>query len=120
MRKQAKLSVESDALLVKVVGGSYEQRLSLARTLSDAGYQILDDEQLSATALTVSIEAGLSPRETEVLDCAAHGLTDKAIAADLGISIRTVRFHLDKAMRKLGAHNRTEAVMRSGVGKTFH
>jgi DNA-binding NarL/FixJ family response regulator len=55
------------------------------------------------------IEA-LTPRETEVLELLAEGLSNKGIAARLGISDQTVKFHVAAISGKLGAHNRTEAV----------
>lgn len=51
----------------------------------------------------------LTPREFDVLRRAADGHDNARIAADLGIAERTVKFHLQNAYRKLGAHNRTEA-----------
>ena len=51
----------------------------------------------------------LTPREFDVLREAADGHDNAAIAADLGIAERTVKFHLQNAYRKLGARNRTEA-----------
>jgi DNA-binding NarL/FixJ family response regulator len=53
----------------------------------------------------------LSLRETEVLRLAAKGLAAKAIAADLGISVRTVNGHLDSIFNKLGVSSRIEAVL---------
>jgi DNA-binding NarL/FixJ family response regulator len=49
--------------------------------------------------------AVLTPRERDVLDGVARGLTNKAIAADLGISRRTVEAHRESLMRKLEIHN---------------
>ncbi|WP_404480535.1 response regulator transcription factor [Novosphingobium sp. BL-52-GroH] len=46
----------------------------------------------------------LSPREREVLDGVVRGLTNKAIARELGISFRTVEIHRARMMRKLNAH----------------
>jgi DNA-binding NarL/FixJ family response regulator len=51
----------------------------------------------------------LTPRETEVLGFVAEGLSNKAIAARLGISDQTVKFHVAAICGKLGAANRTEA-----------
>ena len=52
----------------------------------------------------------LTARETEVLELLAEGLSNKAIAARLGISDQTVKFHVASIGGKLGAANRTEAV----------
>jgi|SRR3954452_419488 DNA-binding NarL/FixJ family response regulator len=63
-----------------------------------------DDEPLVET---------LTPRETQVLELVADGLPNKAIAARLGVSDETVKFHLASVFGKLGASNRTDAVRRA-------
>ena len=55
---------------------------------------------------------GLTPREIEVLELVAEGLSNKAVAVRLGISDQTVKFHLTSISGKLGAANRTDAVRR--------
>jgi DNA-binding NarL/FixJ family response regulator len=57
--------------------------------------------------------ANLTEREIEVVRLAAKGYTNKAIAAQLTISDRTVQGHLAKVYDKLHAASRTEAVMRA-------
>jgi DNA-binding NarL/FixJ family response regulator len=52
----------------------------------------------------------LTPRELEVLELLAKGMTNKEIAAELVITVRTVKFHVSSILRKLEARNRTEAV----------
>jgi DNA-binding NarL/FixJ family response regulator len=52
----------------------------------------------------------LTPRENEVLQMLASGLGNKEIAAKLGISEHTVKFHVASILGKLGAASRTEAV----------
>ena len=52
----------------------------------------------------------LTPREIEVLRMMAEGLGNKEIAARLGISDHTVKFHISSILAKLGASTRTEAV----------
>jgi DNA-binding NarL/FixJ family response regulator len=52
----------------------------------------------------------LTARETDVLTLVADGLSNKAIAARLGISDETIKFHLTSIFGKLGASNRTDAV----------
>lgn len=51
----------------------------------------------------------LTQRELEVLRMVAAGLANKEIAAELGVSTNTVKFHVAQIMAKLGAMSRTEA-----------
>ena len=55
----------------------------------------------------------LTPRELEVLQLLAEGLSNKEIARRLGTSEHTVKFHVNAILGKLGAHSRTEAVTRA-------
>lgn len=52
----------------------------------------------------------LSPRELEVARMAAAGKANKVIAAELGISERTVEIHRGRAMRKLGLRTAPELI----------
>lgn len=54
--------------------------------------------------------ARLTPRETQVLRLIAHGMPSKAIAGELGIKERTVRWHVARIFAKLNATSRAEAV----------
>ena len=53
----------------------------------------------------------LSPREKEVLLCTARGMTGHRVAAELNITERTVQAHLTSVYNKLGAKNKTEAIL---------
>ena len=53
----------------------------------------------------------LSPRELEVLDMAALGLTNVQIGNRLHVSVHAVKFHLAAVYKKLGVANRTEAAV---------
>jgi len=55
----------------------------------------------------------LTAREVQVLELLAEGLPNKAIAARLGISDQTVKFHVASISGKLGASNRTDVVRRA-------
>ena len=52
----------------------------------------------------------LTPRELDVLAAIGAGSSNKAIARDLGISLHTVKFHIESLFRKLNARTRAEAV----------
>jgi ATP/maltotriose-dependent transcriptional regulator MalT len=54
----------------------------------------------------------LTPRETEVLNLIAQGLTNRAIAEALFISQSTVKVHVLHILEKLGVRSRTEAALR--------
>ena len=53
----------------------------------------------------------LTPRQAEVLESLSRGLTNKDIARQLGISDRSVDEHVEALLQKIGASNRTEAVV---------
>ena len=55
----------------------------------------------------------LTPREIEVLQLLAEGMTNRAIAQRLEISEHTVKFHVNAILGKLGAQSRTDAVVRA-------
>jgi DNA-binding NarL/FixJ family response regulator len=56
--------------------------------------------------------AQLTPREWEVLVAMARGLSNRDIAAELGIGLGTVRVHGHGIMQKLEVANRTQAVLK--------
>lgn len=52
----------------------------------------------------------LSPKKHKILTLLARGYTDKEIAQDLDMSIRTVQTHVSSIISTLNARNRTNAV----------
>ena len=112
-----------------VLVGQPGARVRLRRQLAGTSIDIVGeaatmdearDHGLAADGFVVAIDRALasdepiaeplSPREREVLELVAEGLPNKAIAARLGISDQTVKFHVASISGKLGAANRTEAV----------
>ena len=94
------------AIRVVHAGGSLLQPVVAARVL----------EHVASRARGVAPapdEIALTPRESSVLQLLARGRSNKQIAATLGVSERTVKFHVSALFTKLGATNRTEAVTRA-------
>ena len=63
-------------------------------------------------------ESGLTPRESQVLSHVAFGLSNEEISRSLGISIETVKEHVQNLLRKLAVNDRTQAAVwavQSGV-----
>jgi DNA-binding NarL/FixJ family response regulator len=90
-----------DAIRVVHGGGSLLQPAVASKLLK---------QMQSGTDRAASRPGELTLREIEVLHLLAQGQANKQIAARLGISERTVKFHVSSIFRKLEATNRTEAV----------
>lgn len=93
------------AIRVTMQGGSLLQPVVASKLLRHMG-------QREGTRLAPQpLYEALTERELEVLARLAQGMPNKEIAAHLVISERTVKFHVNAIMGKLGATNRTEAVV---------
>lgn len=77
-----------------VLSGSISLRLAHRRQVSHQG-----------------IEAKLTPREIDVLRLLGKGLTNKGIAQNLGLTLRTVEGYVSNVLAKLGVTSRTEAAL---------
>ncbi len=73
----------------------------------------LSPEVYLSTAPGLVLVEGLSERELEVLRLMSGGATNGMIASKLVITVGTVKSHINHILRKLDAHNRTEAVARA-------
>lgn len=67
-------------------------------------------------SLTANINAAqklrsLTPAQTRVMSCLSDGMLNKQIAFEMGISEATVKAHMTAIFRKLGANNRTQALL---------
>jgi len=84
----------------------------------DMGLLVIDPALSSLLNMPINREISplatpLTPRENEVLQLLAKGMTNKAIALKLGITQHTIKFHVNAIMGKLNAQSRTEAVVRA-------
>jgi DNA-binding NarL/FixJ family response regulator len=86
-----------DAVIKVSNGGS-----ALSATVARSVLSRISEQSHSGT--------GMSDRELQVLELAARGLTNKNIAKELFLSIRTVEAHMRNVFEKLGVSSRTEAV----------
>ena len=64
---------------------------------------------------TYAPTAKLTPRERQCLEWAAHGKSRTDIGQIIGLSPRTVKFHLENAQRKLNVARTTQAVLRAAL-----
>ena len=112
-------AVEAGAAGYLLKGAPREEVFAAVRAVA-AGRSLLTPVAASAVLRRVRGEASgtagapsLTARERSVLEQMALGLANKQIAAALGISERTVKFHVSSLFAKLGAANRTDAVLRA-------
>lgn len=98
---------------------SYAELRSIAARIEDAGLRerIADVERrlaaLTGEEAVTATDVRLSPRETDVLACAALGATNAEIAATLQLREGTVKAYLGAAMAKLDASTRHAAVAKA-------
>lgn len=70
------------------------------------------DDEDDLGDLTAGADVGLTPRERDVLEQLAAGLSNKRAARELGVSESTVKFHVQALYAKLGVQSRAGAVAR--------
>lgn len=97
-----------------------------AATLANALQQVLDGERwvpdaaLNATPIADDERAiaarvrELTPQQFRVLQMLGSGLLNKQIGYELGVTEATIKAHMSAILRKLGANNRTQAVLLAG------
>jgi len=71
-------------------------------------------------SLSADGDVPLTPRELEVLTLLAEGLSNKAIARRLGISVHTAKFHVGTLIDKFDAVGRTDAVAQAARRGVIH
>src|SRR6266480_1626288 len=89
------------------------EEISAAITAATAGLIALHPDVFRAPSHATALEAGertLTPRELEILEMMAEGISNQVLAHRLGISTYTVKFHVASILEKLRASSRTEAV----------
>ena len=105
---RAILSRESDPdNVLSAIYAVYDGLVLLSTATAESLAAVYGDQPLEVED---QVSEEITSRETEVLRMLAEGLVNKEIAARLGISEHTVKFHISSILDKLGASTRTEAV----------
>ncbi|PYX11621.1 MAG: DNA-binding response regulator [Acidobacteria bacterium] len=105
---RAILSRESDPDdVLSAIYAAYDGLVLLSTPTAESLAAVYGDQPLEVED---ELSEEITSRETDVLKMLAEGLVNKDIAARLGISEHTVKFHISSILDKLGASTRTEAV----------
>lgn len=103
---------ETDRAVLSAIAGPLDRAMRRARS----------QHRASAALATATVSpgsgrlAGLTDREFQVLQFAAQGCTNRAIARTMGVSPRTIAKHLEHTYRKLGVTSRAAAVYAATTG----
>jgi DNA-binding NarL/FixJ family response regulator len=106
-------ALDSGARGLALKAGAHEELADAVRTIADGGTYLdprLATQLLSASPQSTADAGGPSPREREVLQLLANGLTGEQVAEVLVLSPATVQTHVRNAIRRLGARTRVEAI----------
>ena len=90
-----------------------EPEILLAAVRAVARGRTYIDPSVGQQLARAETAADLTPRETEVLGHVALGLSNRDIAAALGVSEETVKTHVAHVLAKLGADNRAQAAVQA-------
>jgi DNA-binding NarL/FixJ family response regulator len=93
--------------ILSAIYAAYDGLVLLSPPAAESLAAVYGDEPLEVEA---KLSEEITSRETDVLRMLAQGLVNREIAARLGISEHTVKFHISSILDKLGASTRTEAV----------
>jgi two-component system nitrate/nitrite response regulator NarL len=92
-------------ILQSVAGGETYVSPALAARM------LMSLKALKARTSPTNPMSRLTPRELEILEAVAGGLSNKEVAIRLDLQEKTVKHHMTRIMGKLGVRNRTEAAM---------
>jgi DNA-binding NarL/FixJ family response regulator len=115
------LSMHSEATLVRqaldagargyILKDALDLDLAAAVKKVFAGEQVIDPKLVKPAVLKGEREHGLSARELEILRYICDGMSNRAIAGKLGLSVNTVAVHRANIMKTLNVHKTAELVM---------
>lgn len=110
--------VNPDDLLFAIRQAAQGRTILEANAFAALRERAVADGAVNASSSTRSSEVGvaqlaepLTSREQEVLEALAQGMSNKEIAAYLGITEKTAKVHISHILSKLGVYDRTQAVL---------
>ena len=106
----AQRTISPDVTADQIVAAVHAAAAGLQVTPVEDGVAFLPRPQMHDPV--EEIVEPLTPREMDVLEMLAEGLSNKMIAHRLSISDHTAKFHVNSILAKLSAGTRTEAVTR--------
>jgi DNA-binding NarL/FixJ family response regulator len=113
--KRASNDTLVDALRLVMAGGIYVPPMHLGSqggSADRAAPPAIPAAEMAAYQVTPSFEElGLTPRQADVLTQLLQGKPNKEIARRLGLSVETVKDHVQAVLRALGVSSRTQAVL---------
>jgi DNA-binding NarL/FixJ family response regulator len=116
--KRASNDTLVDALRLVMAGGIYVPPMHLGTPPgggAGARRPAIPAAESAAYQVTPSFEElGLTPRQADVLTQLLQGMPNKEIARRLGLSVETVKDHVQAVLRALGVSSRTQAVLAVG------
>jgi DNA-binding NarL/FixJ family response regulator len=104
------LALERGAEAAVLIGVSAEELIEVVQAAMAGTLDDVPAVQEGQEATRLGGEAGLSPREAEVLRMIAQGVTNQEIADTLFLSINSVKTYIRSTYHKLGVDNRAQAV----------
>jgi DNA-binding NarL/FixJ family response regulator len=96
-----------------IIDDAVAARPAVARHVLEAFRNASLFGEIAKDDVTVETFAPLSPREAEILEAIANGLTNRGVADALSISEQTVKNHVTSILRKLSVNDRTQAVLQA-------
>jgi DNA-binding NarL/FixJ family response regulator len=105
VRQAARINIHS---VLPIEVSAHQLVTAISATVAGFAVTIPTPQAPSSSRMRMTEE--LTAREVEILRLMARGRTNKQMAAQLGISRHTAKFHVSSVLAKLGAGSRTEAV----------
>ncbi|QKK20292.1 response regulator [Rhizobium indicum] len=111
--------IDSVVAALRRGAAGYVVKGSGSRGLAEAIRTVVGGSRFISPTMRAKVEqslldrpASLTPRETDVIELVAEGLSNKHIGRRLNLQEKTIKHHMTEILSKLGASNRTEAAIR--------